>query len=161
MGRMELNPAPFNGFNGRNVFITGHTGFKGSWLATWLSELGAKVFGYALPPETIPNNFEVSSVRERLASHLEGDIRDASRLAAALKSADPDFVFHLAAQSLVRRSYRQPRETLDINVIGTACLLDAVRELAQPCVVVVVTSDKCYAQTNVQGGCRESDALGG
>lgn len=161
MGRVELNTHPFQSLRGRNVFVTGHTGFKGSWLAMWMSRLGANVYGYALPPETTPNNFEVSGVGDVLADHTTGDIRDAEKLTAALQAADPEIVFHLAAQPLVRRSYRQPRETLDVNVIGTASLLDAVRQFAQPCVVIVVTSDKCYAQTDAADGCRETDALGG
>ena len=131
-------------FTGKRVFLTGHTGFKGSWLALWLTQLGAKVHGYALPPPTEPSNFALARVADVLASHTLADIRDAQTLTTALRSAQPDVIIHMAAQPLVRLSYEQPRETFDVNVMGTACLLDAVRELRKPCVVVVVTSDKCY-----------------
>ncbi len=148
-------------FRGRSVLVTGHTGFKGSWLSVWLSELGARVFGYALPPPTSPSNFAASRVRETLAGHHEGDIRDAGAVRAALDEARPDVVLHLAAQALVRPSYAAPRETFDVNVIGTACLLDAVRELGRPCAVVVVTSDKCYENREQVWGYREGDPVGG
>lgn len=143
------------------MFITGHTGFKGSWLALWLSRLGAKVTGYAKAPPTTPNNFEASHVRETLAAHHEGDIRDRSRLSAALEAAAPDVIFHLAAQSLVRESYLSPGETFDVNVMGTVSLLDAVRAWKRPCTVVVVTSDKCYENRGWGPSYREEDPMGG
>lgn len=155
----ELNTADC--FHGRSVLVTGHTGFKGSWLAVWLSRLGARVSGYALPPSTTPNHFETSGIRSLLAHHTEGDIRDADRLQAALAAAAPDVVFHLAAQPIVRESYNSPRETFEVNVIGTAAVLDAVRDWGQPCTVVVVTSDKCYENREQVWGYREQDALGG
>lgn len=161
MDRMELDANPFASFAGRNVFVTGHTGFKGSWLAIWLARLGANVTGYALPPETNPNNFAASCVEDCLVDHHASDIRDVERVRQALEAARPDFVFHLAAQPLVHKSYRQPRETIDVNVLGTVNVLDAVRAWSNPCVVIVVTSDKCYAETNIEGGCRESHPLGG
>jgi CDP-glucose 4,6-dehydratase len=148
-------------FSGRTVFLTGHTGFKGSWLALWLHSLGAKVHGYALKPPTEPSNFVASDIRKFLASHTEADIRDAASLSAALKSAQPDFVFHLAAQPLVRESYNCPRETFDVNVMGTVSVLDAVRALQRPCVTLVVTSDKCYENREQIWGYRENDAMGG
>ena len=154
---------PFlNIFKDRSVFITGHTGFKGSWLALWLSRIGAKVTGYSLaaPPST-PNNFTVSAVRELLAAHYQADIRDRERLQSALSAARPDVVLHLAAQSLVRASYAAPHETFDTNVLGTASMLDAVRSLRRPCVVIVVTSDKCYENREQLWGYRETDPLGG
>ena len=114
-------------FAGRAVFVTGHTGFKGSWLALWLQRLGARVTGYSLPPPTEPSNFVASGVRSLLAAHHEADVRDGPRLEDALRKADPGVVFHLAAQSLVREGYARPRETFDTNVIGTASALDAVR----------------------------------
>jgi len=145
----------------RSVFLTGHTGFKGSWLALWLAQMGAKVHGYALDPPSEPSNFEASRVAEMLASHTIGDIRDHDRLLAAMKRARPDAVFHLAAQPLVRLSYETPRETFDVNVLGTASVLDAVRALGTPCTVLVITSDKCYENREHVWGYRECDAMGG
>ncbi|MGA2619341.1 MAG: CDP-glucose 4,6-dehydratase [Thermoguttaceae bacterium] len=150
-----------NVFAGRRVLVTGHTGFVGSWLAIWLARLGARVTGYSLPPPTVPSNFVAAGVRRLLASHWEGDLRDVERLERAVRRADPDVVFHLAAQSLVRTGYAQPRETLDVNVIGTAALLDAVRAHGKPCAVVVATSDKCYENREQVWGYRENDPLGG
>lgn len=150
-----------DGFAGRSVLLTGHTGFKGSWLAIWLARLGAKVSGYALPPPTDPSNFAASGVQALLAHHTEGDIRDAARLRRAMDEAAPDVVFHLAAQPLVRQSYELPRETFEVNVIGTAAVLDAVRALGKPCAVVVVTSDKCYENIEQSWGYREIDPMGG
>jgi CDP-glucose 4,6-dehydratase len=148
-------------FRGTSVFVTGHTGFKGSWLSLWLHRLGARVTGYALPPHTTPSNFVASGVRELLAGHHEADLRDAARLQAALRDARPDFVFHLAAQPLVRESYRVPVESWDVNVLGTARLLDTIRSLGRPCAVVVVTSDKCYENDGRGRGYAETDPLGG
>jgi CDP-glucose 4,6-dehydratase len=148
-------------FAGRSVFLTGHTGFKGSWLALWLHRLGARVSGYALPPPTEPNNFSVSGVRDLLDRHYEGDIRDATTLNRAVAEAQADVVFHLAAQAIVRESYQNPRETFETNVIGTAGVLDAVRAAGRPCAVVVVTSDKCYENREQVWGYREIDPLGG
>jgi CDP-glucose 4,6-dehydratase len=148
-------------FAGRSVFVTGHTGFKGSWLSLWLTRLGARVTGYALPPSTDPNAFAALGVREILSAHHEGDIRDSESLNRAMSVCAPDVVLHLAAQPLVRASYLQPRETFDVNVVGTASVLDAVRALGRPCAVVVVTSDKCYDNREQVFGFRESDALGG
>ena len=148
-------------WSGRSVLITGHTGFKGSWLAIWLHRLGARVTGYALAPNTEPSNFVVSQVEGLLAGHVEADVRDAARLTQAIEKAGPDVVFHLAAQPLVRTSYAEPRETFDVNVIGTATLLDAVRARGRPCVVVIITSDKCYENREQARGYREIDPLGG
>ncbi len=148
-------------FAGRSVFVTGHTGFKGSWLSIWLHGLGARVTGYALAPPTSPSNFEASAVGELLAAHHEADLRDSAGLQAALQGAAADVVFHLAAQPLVRQSYASPRETFDVNVMGTVNLLEAIRVLGRPCVVVVITSDKCYENREQTWGYREIDALGG
>ena len=148
-------------FSGKRVFLTGHTGFKGSWLALWLARLGARVYGYALPPPTEPSNFVLSGVEKLVVGHTLADIRDARALTAALDAAQPDLIFHLAAQPLVRLSYEQPQETFDVNVMGTACLLDAVRGLRRPCAVVVVTSDKCYENVGHERGYCESDPMGG
>jgi CDP-glucose 4,6-dehydratase len=148
-------------FAGRSVFVTGHTGFKGSWLAIWLHHLGAKVTGYALPPPTEPSNFSASGVRDLLVRHEEADIRDAAALNKAVQITRPDVIFHLAAQSLVRESYLNPRNTFDVNVIGSIGLLDAVRAAGRPCVVVSVASDKCYENREHVWGYREIDPLGG
>jgi CDP-glucose 4,6-dehydratase len=148
-------------FSGRRVLVTGHTGFKGSWLAIWLHRLGAQVSGYALPPPTEPSNFQICDVRKLLCRHVEADIRDAQRLNQAVADAQPDVIFHLAAQALVRHSYALPRETFEVNTIGTAAVLDAVRARNEPCVVIVVTSDKCYENNEQVWGYRENDALGG
>jgi CDP-glucose 4,6-dehydratase len=150
-----------NHFAGKSVFVTGHTGFKGSWLALFLHTLGAKVHGYSLAPPTQPSNFEVSRVADVCASHCIGDVRDATGLQNALRTAKPDFVFHLAAQALVRESYSTPADTFEVNVMGTVRVLDALRVLDRPCCVVVVTSDKCYQNTEQLWGYREIDPMGG
>jgi len=149
-----------NAFADRSVFVTGHTGFKGSWLCLWLKRLGAIITGYALEPPTDPNNFTISKIEGLLARHHEADIRDETTLHAALKDASPDVVLHLAAQSVVRESYRIPRETFDVNVIGIASLLDGIRKLDKPCIVIIVTSDKCYENREQVWGYQESDHLG-
>jgi CDP-glucose 4,6-dehydratase len=145
---------------GRRVLVTGHTGFKGGWLALWLQRLGARVHGIALPPPTTPALFEVARIGEGMESHI-GDIRDGSRVAAVMRSADPEVVFHLAAQPLVRRSYVDPVETYSTNVIGTLQVLESVRGHAGVRAVVVVTSDKCYENHEWPWGYREIDRLGG
>ena len=147
-------------FNGRSVFVTGHTGFKGSWLCLWLHHLGANVTGYALAPPTNPNNFTLSRIKKLLEKHHEADVRDEKAMHSALLDAEPDIVLHLAAQSIVRESYNIPRETFDVNVMGIASLLDGIRKLEKPCVVVVITSDKCYENREQIWGYRESDAMG-
>ena len=147
-------------FQGKRVFLTGHTGFKGSWLALWLHHLGAEVTGYALAPPTDPNHFTVADVRSCLVKHHEGDVRDRAQLNAAMREADPDIVMHLAAQSVVRRSYEIPRETFEVNVIGTVGVLEAIRELDRPCAALMITSDKCYENVEQVWGYRERDALG-
>ena len=147
-------------FNGKRVFLTGHTGFKGSWLALWLHRLGAKVTGYALAPPTEPNHFTVADVQSCLTAHHQADLRDAAALNAAMRAADPDIVIHLAAQSVVRTSYQIPRETFEVNVIGTVGVLDAVRGLDRPCAALMITSDKCYENIEQVWGYREDDALG-
>ena len=147
-------------FAGKNVFVTGHTGFKGAWLCEWLLALGAKVTGFSLPPNTKPALFEQLDLAGRL-KHIAGDIRDLKLLSRALAAAKPDFVFHLAAQSLVRLSYEQPVETYATNVMGTVHLLDALRGLKNPCAVVLVTTDKCYENREWIYGYRENDPLGG
>jgi len=148
-------------FRNKTVLITGHTGFKGSWLALWLHSLGARVCGYALPPPTTPGNFCLSKIADIMSKHLTADVRDFERLSGCLLKVRPDFIFHLAAQPLVRESYRSPRDTFETNVGGTVNLLEALRLAKRPCNVVVVTSDKCYENTGLKRGYGESDPMGG
>ena len=154
----------FEIYRGRRVLVTGHTGFKGSWLAIWLHALGARVYGYSLPAPTKPSNYALSGVAELLAGEAIGDVRDRKALAAAVKRWKPDVVFHLAAQPLVRLSYRRPYETFEANVLGTASVLDAVRSLdgASPrTATVCITTDKCYENREQTKGYRETDPFGG
>jgi CDP-glucose 4,6-dehydratase len=146
---------------GKRVFVTGHTGFKGSWLLLLLDRLGAKVTGYSLAPPTTPSLFDVARLHDLIDVHHEADIRDTARLAAAVRAAEPDVVLHLAAQPLVRLSHREPLETFSTNVVGTASLLDAVRTSGKPCVLIAVTSDKCYEPHADGRPHDEADRLGG
>ncbi|WGR97913.1 CDP-glucose 4,6-dehydratase [Bradyrhizobium sp. ISRA443] len=146
---------------GKRVFLTGHTGFKGSWLAIWLQHLGARVTGYALaPPPATPCLFEIARVGAGMHSIL-GDVTDYDHLASALRSAEPDIVIHLAAQPLLRYSYANPCETYRTNVMGTVHLLQAVRQISAVRVVLNITSDKCYENREWVWGYRENDRLGG
>jgi len=145
----------------RRVFLTGHTGFKGSWLSLWLDALGADVTGYALDPPTRPSLFDQAEVARAVRSSICADIRDFPRLKSAIAGCRPDVVIHMAAQSVVRRGYEDPIETYSSNVMGTVHLLEALRQLGQPCVVVNVTSDKCYENREWDWGYRENDPLGG
>lgn len=147
-------------WRGRRVFITGHTGFKGSWLSLWLQRLGSDLTGYALSPPTNPSLFEVAQVGRNMRSII-GDIRDADALTRAMREARPDIVIHMAAQPLVRYSYHAPVETYATNVMGTVHLLEAVRQTNSVRVVVNVTSDKCYENKEWLWGYRESEPLGG
>ncbi len=147
-------------WRGKRVFVTGHTGFKGGWLCLWLQSLGAEVHGYALAPSTTPDLFSIASVAKNMHSDI-ADIRAAETLTAAMQSAQPDIVFHLAAQSLVRYSYAAPVETYAVNVMGTVNLLEAVRATPAVRAVVVVTTDKCYENREQPSGYRESEPLGG
>ncbi|MEP7007835.1 MAG: CDP-glucose 4,6-dehydratase [Sphingomonas bacterium] len=147
-------------WRGRRVFITGHTGFKGSWLALWLADLGADVTGFALAPPTTPSLFAQARVAD-LITHVDGDVRDLEALSSAMSAARPEVVFHLAAQSLVRYSYDHPVETYATNVMGTVHLLEAVRRIGEIRAVVCVTSDKCYENREWVWPYRESDAMGG
>lgn len=145
-------------YSGRRVLLTGHTGFKGSWLALWLEGLGAVVTGAALPPSTTPNHWSLLQIN---AEDRRLDIRDNAALAATIAEFAPEIVFHLAAQPLVRRSYREPLETWSTNVMGTANLLEACRQTSSIRAVVVVTTDKCYENMEWPWGYRENDRLGG
>jgi CDP-glucose 4,6-dehydratase len=144
----------------RRVFLTGHTGFKGGWLALWLAHLGADVRGYALDPWTNPNLFTVARVGD-VIEDIRGDIRDAARLDSSMREFRPEVVFHLAAQPLVRRSYEDPIGTYETNVIGTARVLDAVRRTPSVHAVISVTTDKCYENKEWVWPYRETDPLGG
>ncbi|HXM19431.1 MAG TPA: CDP-glucose 4,6-dehydratase [Candidatus Tumulicola sp.] len=157
MEGLEVNPG---WWRGRRVFVTGHTGFKGAWLSLWLQRLGADVTGYSLAPPSQPNLFETADVARGMRS-ISGDVRDASRVAAALSDARSSVVFHLAAQSLVRTSYLEPLATYETNVIGTGNVLQAIAGDAGVRAAVMVTSDKCYAPAPDARRHREDDALGG
>lgn len=149
-----------NFFRGRRVFITGHTGFKGSWLTLWLLRRGAMISGFSLDVPTSPSLFETLDLAGDI-QHLTGDVRDADYLSSVLKSEWPEIVFHLAAQPLVRQGYAHPKETFDINVGGTVNLLEAVRQTETVRVVICVTSDKCYDPRGWEWGHRENDPLRG
>lgn len=146
---------------GKKVFVTGHTGFKGGWLSLWLQKLGAEVHGYALAPPTEPNLYTVANVAQGMAGSMIADIRDAGRLAGAMQIAQPDIVFHLAAQPLVRLSYIEPTETYATNVMGTVNVFEAVRQTASVKAVVNVTSDKCYENREWVWPYREDEPMGG
>jgi CDP-glucose 4,6-dehydratase len=147
-------------WRGRRVFLTGHTGFKGSWLSLWLHALGADVTGYALDPPTQPNLFEQARVAGSIRS-IRGDIRDYAHLTQAMNECAPDVVLHLAAQSVVRRGYEDPIENYSSNVMGTVYVFEALRQLKRPCATVNVTSDKCYENREWLWGYRENEPMGG
>ncbi|TSJ79734.1 CDP-glucose 4,6-dehydratase [Rariglobus hedericola] len=144
----------------KRVLLTGHTGFKGSWLAEWLISLGADVTGFALPPSTQPSLFTQLGLDSRLR-HIEGDVRDLSAVRKVVDDTKPEFIFHLAAQPLVRLSYDQPVETYATNVMGTVNVLEAVRLVHRPCSVVAITTDKCYENKEWVHSYREEDPMGG
>ena len=148
-------------WTGRRVLVTGHTGFKGAWLCEWLLGMGAEVSGLALAPDTQPALFTQLGLARRIRHHRIADIADQAALAEVLEAADPEVVLHLAAQSLVRMSYRDPVETWRTNVMGTATLLEALRLRDRPAAVVVVTTDKVYENREWVHGYRETDRLGG
>ncbi len=147
-------------WKGRRVFLTGHTGFKGSWLSLWLDALGANTTGYALDPPTRPNLYEQAGIAGVLHS-IRGDIRDFERLKSSIAECHPEVVIHMAAQTIVRRGYEDPIENYSSNVMGTVNLLEALRQLRQPCAIVNVTSDKCYENREWIWGYRENERMGG
>jgi CDP-glucose 4,6-dehydratase len=149
-----------NVYKGKKVLITGNTGFKGSWLSVWLNELGAQVFGLSNAVPTSPAMFEVLSLEKKL-SHRMADVRDLSAVKDYIRSLQPDFIFHLAAQPIVGTSYADPVETINTNAMGTVNVLEAVRGLKNDCCVVLITSDKCYENVEWLYGYRETDRLGG
>ena len=154
-------------YRGRRVFVTGHTGFKGSWLCEWLVALGAEVYGFALEPPTRPSLFSQLRLGRRIAMDIRGDVRDLASVASAMRRVKPDFVFHLAAQPLVRLSYEKPVETFDTNVMGTVNVLEAARQAfcrgraRRNCSVVCVTTDKCYENKETSRPYKEDDPMGG
>lgn len=147
-------------YSGRKVLVTGHTGFKGSWLCIWLSELGADVVGYALDPKTDRDNFEVVGLSGRMKD-IRGDIRDKKKLMEVFQQERPEIVFHLAAQALVFVGYDNPLETFETNIMGTANVLEAIRQSDSVVAGVMVTSDKCYENREMMWGYREEDPMGG
>ena len=149
-----------NIFRGQAVLVTGHTGFKGAWLVALLHHLGANVTGYSLPAETNPSAFDRMGIATLCHSTI-GDLRDREKLAATFISARPRFIFHLAAQTLVRRSYRDPIDTFESNVLGTINVLDALRRYEAPCVATLITTDKVYAENGTGEPYVESDMFGG
>ncbi len=154
------NTIPAGFWKDKKVFITGHTGFKGSWLCLWLHELGARVTGYALDPPTDPSLFELCKIDSLVKSTI-ADVRDGQALTTAMQAARPEIVIHMAAQPLVRDSYKIPVETYAINVMGTVNLFEAVRQCTTVRAVINVTTDKCYENKEWVWGYRENEPLGG
>ena len=159
MGVSASNPL-MNAFAGKTVWLSGHTGFKGSWLGHWLIDLGAEVHGFALEPPTSPALFDQIELEKRL-HHEIGDVRDVAAVRRSILAAQPDYVFHLAAQAIVRESFEQPVETYGTNLMGTIHVLEGLRKLDKPCAAVIVTTDKCYENREWVHGYREVDRLGG
>ena len=154
---MAINP----GFwQGKKVLVTGHTGFKGSWLSLWLLQMGAEVIGLGLAPHTQPSLFEQLDLNKHLTHHI-GDIRDGNLVAHLIVQTQPEIIFHLAAQPLVRRSYLEPVETWQTNVMGTIHILESLKQLNHACVSIFITTDKCYENREWLYGYRENDPLGG
>ncbi|MGH2552279.1 MAG: CDP-glucose 4,6-dehydratase [Chitinophagaceae bacterium] len=157
---MNYGPVFRNTYQGKKILLTGHTGFKGSWMLAWLHHLGAHVKGFALKPENENNLYNLLKADAWCESHI-ADIRDAEKVKKVIDDFQPDFIFHLAAQSLVRVSYDQPLYTFETNLLGTANILEATRFLEKPCVVVVVTTDKVYENREIDYPYKEEDKLGG
>ena len=149
-----------NIYKGKKVLVTGNTGFKGSWLSTWLTMLGADVYGYSIDVPTTPSMFESLDLAEH-NHHVFGDIRDREKINGYIQEVRPDFIFHLAAQAIVSTSYAEPFDTITTNVIGTASVLEAIRNITWQCTCVLITSDKAYDNVEWIWGYRETDALGG
>lgn len=149
-----------NVYRGKKVLITGNTGFKGSWLSAWLLMLGAEVYGYSNSIPTKPSMFEVVGLPDRIHHHY-GDIRNKEEMNDYVQTVKPDFIFHLAAQAIVSTSYKEPFDTITTNVVGTASVLEAIRNITWNCTCVLITSDKAYDNVEWIWGYRETDAVGG
>ena len=149
-----------NVYKEKTVLVTGHSGFKGSWLSIWLKKLGANVIGYSLPPNTVPSNFENSGLEKRMKSYF-GDTRNYEELSKVILEHSPDFIFHLASQPLVRKSYLEPKDTFEINTIGLINVLEVLRKNKMKTVFINITSDKCYENKEWIWPYRETDPLGG
>lgn len=160
MEGVAVNAFSLREYNGKNVLITGDTGFKGSWLAIWLLKLGAQVAGFGLPPKNFEDNYIVSGLHSRI-NHINGDIRDFTAISDAIRESRPDFIFHLAAQALVLDSYKDPLQTFTTNATGTLNVLESIRKNHGVKAAVMVTSDKCYENHEWYHGYRESDPIGG
>jgi len=157
---MEIGKVNPNFWKGKRVFLTGHTGFKGSWLSLWLQQMGAEVKGFSLTPPTTPSLFAEANVAQQMQSEI-GDIRDFSKLSESIRSFNPDVLLHLAAQPLVRLSYKEPIETYSTNVMGTVNVLEASRYASHLKAIVVITTDKCYENREWEWGYRENEPMGG
>jgi CDP-glucose 4,6-dehydratase len=155
-----MNKTLLDLYKNKAALVTGHTGFKGGWVSLWLTELGAEVIGYSLDPPTKPNLFESICLEESI-THIVGDVRDEEHLVRTIEKYQPEFVFHMAAQSIVRRSYQSPKLTYETNVMGTVSLLEAIRRVENVKACLIVTSDKCYENKEWIYGYREIDPLGG
>ena len=160
MDEMDIKYMFDNFYEGKKVLITGDSGFKGSWLAVWLLEMGASVYGYSLPPKTEKDNFKITKLADKI-HHKDGDIRDLNNLKKYFKEVSPDIVFHLAAQPLVLDSYQDPKYTFETNIIGTVNLFEAIRETESVKACINVTTDKCYKNNEWIWGYRENDPVGG
>ena len=147
-------------FKNKKIIVTGHTGFKGSWLTCWLKNLGAKVIGFSISVPTKPSHYISAKINKNMTD-VRGDIRNLNSLKKCFKKYQPDFVFHLAAQSLVKKSYKNPNKTWHTNLIGTLNVLESLREMKKKCVAVIITSDKCYKNIEQKKGYKEEDSLGG
>jgi CDP-glucose 4,6-dehydratase len=160
VGLMAVKKKLIDSYKNKTVLITGHTGFKGSWLALWLESLGAKVIGYSLDPPTDPSVFKAIGLSDRIVD-IRGEILNFNNIFETVKKYRPEFIFHLAAQPLVRHSYKNPLETFNVNVIGTANLLESIRLSQYPTTCVCITSDKCYENRELDYAYCENDPLGG
>lgn len=149
-----------NAYQNKKVLVTGHTGFKGSWLSLWLNSMGAEVYGISDIVPTVPSHFETAQLSE-VVNHQFLDVRDRAAMGEAIGAIRPDFIFHLAAQPLVKESYANPLQTFEVNIMGTGVILDILRTADFPCTAVFITSDKCYDNVEWTYGYRETDALGG
>jgi CDP-glucose 4,6-dehydratase len=150
-----------NVYANKKVFVTGHTGFKGSWLCEWLLKLNAKITGFSLEPHTKPSHFELTELSARISKDIRGDVRDLNKVKEAITDCNPDFIFHLAAQPIVRMAFKEPYDTVLTNFVGTLNILEAIRDLKKECIVIMITTDKVYENKELCHSYREPDELGG